>query len=155
MRVLVHVWIYKINLSTFYGSFSSRNLNYFYNFAIKEKRFFEKKYGVRTIAPRTIAPQMIPPRIIAFRIIAPVENCPPNNCPLDDGSRKIIPKIIAPWQYPPRNCHLVPFGWFVAYIVPPRGKLSSRNIVPNKNHTRYIFSLRIRNRSNLIDSCFL
>ena len=34
------------------------------------------------------------------RIIAPEENCPPDDCPLDGYSRRIIPKIFGPWQYP-------------------------------------------------------
>ena len=40
MAVLVRVWIYKIKLSIFYGSFGSSILNYFNNFRIKEEMFF-------------------------------------------------------------------------------------------------------------------
>ena len=99
-----------------------------------------RKLSPRTIAPRTISPMenyprgKLPPRIIV----------PSDNCPLDDCARKITSKIIAPWQYPHGNCSWVPFGWFVL-----------RNIVPRVNYTRYIFSPKIKNRSTLIDSCFL
>ena len=56
-----------------------------------------------------------------------------HNCHLDDCSRTITPKIIAPWQYPPRTCHRanLSFGWFAAYIIAPK------NIVPRINYTIY------------------
>ena len=63
----------------------------------------------------------------------------PDNCPLDDCSREIIPKIIAPWKYPPGKCPRVPFGWFVTYIISLRKTSSSRNIFPGTNYTRFTF----------------
>ena len=96
-----------------------------------------------------------------LRITFHKENCPrgklpPDNYPLDDGSQKITPKIIAAWQYPSGNClwGKLLFGWFVAYIIPPR-KTAPRNIVLRINYTLYNFSPRIRSRSTLVDSCFL
>ena len=92
------------------------------------------------------------------------ESVPQDNCPPDYFFRKITPKIIAPWQYPPGNCPRgkLSFGWFVAYIFTPRtigpektAPLPLRKIVPRINYTRDIFSPRIRNLSNLIDSYFL
>ena len=48
MAVLVHVWIYEIK--HFYGSFGSDNLDYFYYFRIKEKRFFfSKKHTIAVL----------------------------------------------------------------------------------------------------------
>ena len=60
------------------------------------------------------------------RTIASEENRPPDNCPQDDCSRKINPKD---------NCPLTISSW----------KLPASSF----------FSPRIRNRTTLIDSCFL
>ena len=88
------------------------------------------------------------------RIIAPEENCPPGWLPPGWLLPENYPKDIWPLAIPPRNCNQVPFGWFVAYIIAP-WKTPPRNIVHRINYTQYIFSPRIRNRSTLIDSCFL
>ena len=115
------------------------------------------KVPLRIITPRLITPEQLPSMVIE-------ESVPQDNCPPDYFFRKITPKIIAPWQYPPGNCPRgkLSFGWFVAYIFTPRtigpektAPLPLRKIVPRINYTRDIFSPRIRNLSTLIDSCFL
>ena len=110
----------------------------------------------RIIALRTIAPEDNCPRIIAPLTIPSEENFPLKNRPLDDCSRTVSPKIIAPWQYPTGNGHRgkLSFGRFVVYIVTPRKTASQERCPKDKLHTIY-FSPRIRNLSTLIDSCFL
>ena len=94
---------------------------------------------------------LLPPGQLLPRKIIPRTSAPKENCPLDDCSRKITQKIIAPWKLPRGK---MPFGWFVAYIIPLR-KTAPRNIVLRINYILYNFSPRIRSRSTLVDSCFL
>ena len=110
-------------------------------------------------SPRKIVPWTISPWMIAPRIISSLDNCfrgklPPGWFPPGWLLPENYPKDIWPLAIPPRNCNQVPFGWFVAYIIAP-WKTPPRNIVHRINYTQYIFSPRIRNRSTLIDSCFL
>ena len=129
------------------------------------------KIALRIIAPQIIAPWMIAPRIIASRTIAPDKNYPSDNCPADnypqgklaprkiasdscplhDCSHKITPKINAIWQYPSGNSPRGKQQFFG--IILPR-KTSPGTLSRNRLHTIY-FSPRIRNRSTLVDSCFL
>ena len=90
--------------------------------------------------PRKIAPGLLPPPAISSEDKCCRVKLPLGNCALDDCARKITPKIIVPWQYPPRNCPRgkLSFKWFAAYIIPPR-KTDPRNIIPRMNYTQYIF----------------
>ena len=126
-------------------------------------------FGSRTISPRKIAlppgdvpsgqvpPGWLPPKIIASEENYPPDNCCPPGWSLPDHcSQKITPKIIAPWQYsswilPPRK---IAFRKIAPRTNGPE-KTAPRKIVPRINYTRDVFSPRIRNPSNLIDSCFL
>ena len=102
-------------------------------------RNFEFSRG--KLPPGWLSHGKLPLRITFHKENCPRGKLPPDNYPLDDGSQKITPKIIAAWQYPSGNClwGKLLFGWFVAYIIPPR-KTAPRNIVPRINYTRYIFS---------------
>ena len=121
-----------------------------------------RKLPSRKIALLKIAPWMIfsPPPTTA-----PSDNWPPDNCPLDNCpriiasgqlSQRYCPLTISPWKLPAKKiafrmiCRLhncPPDKW-------PGGKLPPRKVIPRINYTRDFFP-RIRNRSTLIDSCFL
>ena len=127
------------------------------------------------LPPRNIAPQIIDPQAIASRIIVPEDDCPLGKLPPPRC------QIIAPWMivlglllvdnYLKNNWLLTIPPWKLLrreiafrmicclHKCPsekwPQGKLPRREIVPRINYTRDIFSPVIKNRSTLIDSCFL
>ena len=110
-----------------------------------------RKTASWTTPPAWLTSDYYPPDNCSREKLFPGQVSRKENCPLDDCSRKITQKIIAPWKLPQGK---MPFGWFVAYIIPPR-KTAPRNIVLRINYTLYNFSPRIRSRSTLVDSCFL
>ena len=119
------------------------------------------------LSPRKIASRMISPPVFCLpppppdnyprgklhpQTITPEENCPQTVVPLDDCTWTITPKIIASWKLPPRK---IVFRMNCCLHNCRKENCPPKNIVPRINYTQYIFSPRIRNRSTLINNCFL
>ena len=158
MNIVIN-WIYRVN--TVEEKWSTTSQKLIKNCQITPRKFPPGNYPLDDCSLENCYWGNLHPGQLILRIIAPEGNCPQiidptHNCPLNDCSRKITPKIIVQWRYPPGNCRWgkLSFGWFVAYIIPTK-KAAPRNIVPKINSTRYIFTPRIRNRSTFLNSCFL
>ena len=128
--------------------------------------------GVQTIAPEENChpPDNCPiyncPLDDCPQITAPRTNVPQNNCPQEklvprqlplrqlhrkvvNHSRKFIPKITGPWQYPleidNEENSLLAFRWFAVYITAPRKIAPQEHCPKDRLHMTYFL---LKNQSS-------